>query len=276
MKRLSVSATRRLLLWFFDGPSNDPYVSLNFDVDLAPVRGFLEAFEREHGERIGVQHLVTKAVARCLGELPALNVKILDRAIYQLDGVNIAMPVHLGRESSGGDETGMAIVHGVDRKSLLEIARETRRNAAAERADDPTVLGSGMARRLFKALPDRVMYAGLDAARWALSQPMTHHLLEDWLSMSSAVTNVGAVFTLPKGARFRSVSATVPAKLGPVASIFGVAPAEEAVIAQDGVPRTCTVLPIAMIVDHRAIDGFLMATAAKHVAEALLDPARLA
>jgi pyruvate/2-oxoglutarate dehydrogenase complex dihydrolipoamide acyltransferase (E2) component len=35
------------------------------------------------------------------------------------------------------------------------------------------------------------------------------------------------------------------------------------------------VLPIVMIVDHRAIDGFLMATAAKYVAEGLLDPARL-
>lgn len=61
VKRLSATATRKLILWFFDEPSNDPYVSLNFDVDLAPVRAFLDAFEREHGERIGVQHVLTKA-----------------------------------------------------------------------------------------------------------------------------------------------------------------------------------------------------------------------
>lgn len=74
MKRLSLSATRRTILWFFDEPSHDPCVTLNFDVDLAPVRTFLDAFAREHGERIGVQHVLTKAVARCLVELPALNV----------------------------------------------------------------------------------------------------------------------------------------------------------------------------------------------------------
>jgi len=93
--------------------------------------------------------------------------------------------------------------------------------------------------------------------------------------VSSGVTNVGAVFSLPRGARFRSASATIPNKLGPVASVFGVAPAEDVVVAENGVPQGRTVLPIVMIVDHRAIDGFLMATAAKYVAEGLLEPARL-
>lgn len=275
MRRLPVSATRRALLWYFDAPSNDPYVSLNFDVELAPVRAFLDAFAREHGERIGVQHVLTKAVARCLVELPALNVKILDRAIYQLDRVNVAMPVHLDRHRAGGDETGMTVVHGVDRKSLLEIARDTRSNAAAERADAPKLFGTGLMRRGAKLLPDRALRAGLDAVGWAMNQPSTYRLAPD-LAISSAVTNVGAVFSLPRGARFRSVSATVPAKLGPVATVFGVAPAEDAIVADDGAPSARRVLPIVMIVDHRAVDGFLMATAASRVAEGLLDPASLA
>ncbi len=274
MKRLSPSATRKVILWFFDAPSNDPYVSLNFDVDLAPVRTFLDAFEREHGERIGVQHVLTKAVGRALVELPALNVKILDRALYQLDRVNIAMPVHLDRHKTGGDETGMTIVHGVNEMTLLEVARATRRNAAAERADEASASGSGLARRMSRFVPQRVMHAGLDAVRWAMQRPLTYRLVED-LAVSSGVTNVGAVFSLPRGARFRSASATIPTKLGPVASVFGVAPAEDVVVVENGVPQGRTVLPIVMIVDHRAIDGFLMATAAKYVAEGLLEPARL-
>lgn len=274
MRRIAGSATRKVILWFFDEPSNDPYVSLNFDVDLAPVREFLDAFAREHGEKIGVHHVLTKAVARCLVELPALNVKVLDRALYQLDRVNIAMPVHLARHDKGGDETGMTVVHDVDAKSLVEIARETRKNAAAERADAPTIYGSGLARRVSRLVPQRAMHAGLDAVRWALRRPTTYRLAPD-LAISSGVTNVGAVFSLPRGARFRSVSATIPGKLGPVASVFGVAPAEDVVVAENGVPQGRTVLPIAMIVDHRAIDGFLMATAACRVAEGLLDPSRL-
>ncbi len=274
MKRLFLSATRRTVLWFFDEPSNDPYVTLNFDVDLAPVRSFVDAFAREHGERIGVQHVLTKAVARCLVELPALNVKVLDRAIYQLHRVNIAMPVHLDRGGGDGDETGMTVVHGVDQKSLLEIARDTRKNAAAERADAPVLFGSGLARRLSRLLPDAAFRGGLEAARWALARPTTYRLVEQ-LAVSSGVTNVGAVFSLPRGARFRSASATIPAKLGPIASLFGVAPAEDVIVSEDGAPQSRRVLPLVMIVDHRAIDGYLMAVAARHVAEGLLDPARL-
>ncbi len=275
MKRLTPSATRRILLWFFDAPSADPYVSLTFDVDVGPVRAFLDAFAREHGERVGVHHVLTKAVARCLGEMPALNVKILGRELYQLDRVHIAMPVHLDRHGRGGDETGMTLVHDVDRKSLLDIARDTRRNVAAERDDRATLSGSGLPRRAIRMLPGRALRAGLGVVQWAMQQPTTYRVVSD-LAVSSAVTNVGAVFALPPGARFRAASATIPGKLGPVASVFGVAPVEESVVAEQGVPTCRPVLPIVMIVDHRAIDGFLMANAAKHVAEGLLDPARLA
>ena len=61
MKRISESSARRFLLWFFDAPRNDPYVSLTFDVNVEPALGFLDAFKREHGEqqRIGLQHLMT-------------------------------------------------------------------------------------------------------------------------------------------------------------------------------------------------------------------------
>ncbi len=274
MRRLNASTTRRLLLWLFDEPSNDPYISLTFDVDLAPARAFLGAFEREHGERVSVQHLVTKAVARCLAELPALNVKILNRSLYQLERVDIAVPVHLGG-GARGDETGMTIVHHVDKKSLLEVARETRRGARAERDGELAASGSAFARRLSRWAPDALMRAGLDATRALLVRPTTYRLLEPWVGVSSAVTNVGAVFALPKGARVRAGSAHAPAKLGHVASIFGVAPAEDDAAVEDGEIVARKVLPVLMVVDHRAVDGFLMATAASRVAEALLDPSWL-
>ena len=69
MRPMKLSTTRKTLLWFFDDPSNDPYVSLTFDVEVAPMRRFLDAYEREHGERVGLHHAVTKAVARCLVDL---------------------------------------------------------------------------------------------------------------------------------------------------------------------------------------------------------------
>jgi pyruvate/2-oxoglutarate dehydrogenase complex dihydrolipoamide acyltransferase (E2) component len=114
---------------------------------------------------------------------------------------------------------------------------------------------------------------GLEAGRLLLSRPTSYRLLQGVFGLSSAVTNVGSVVSLPKGARFRAASATIPSKLGHVASVFGVAPTEQAAVVDEGAVVAREVLPLVLIVDHRAVDGVLMAAAAVRVAEALLDPA---
>lgn len=264
-------------MWFFDEPSNDPYVSLTFDVDVAPLRRFLDAYEREHGVRASIQHAMTRAVARCLVELPALNVKALGGSLYALDGVNLAVPVHLASKTGrGGDETGMTILRDVHRTSLGEVARAMRERASDERTGRITLSGSAVARRVARFVPDGVLRPALGVARWMLTHPAGYRALESHFGISSAVTNVGAVFSLPRGARFRAASASIPSKLGPVASVFGVAPTEPAAVVEDGALVTRTVLPIVMIVDHRAVDGVLMATAASRVCESLLAPESLA
>lgn len=276
MRRVSESGVRRFLLWFFDEPGNDPYVSLNFDVNVEPTLEFLDAFAHTHGERAGIQHVVTKAVARCLREVPPLNVKLFGRRIYQLDRVDIAMPVHLDATASGDDETGMTILREADKKSLLEIARETRGMARAERSGEINLTGSAFLRRGARHIPSSVLYAGLDITRALLSLPITYRLLEEHIGVSSAVTNVGAVFDMPRGARFRAGSASIPSKAGHIASVFGVGPVEQAAVVEEGAVVVRKVLPIVMMVDHRAIDGVLMAKAAGAVASALANPASLA
>lgn len=276
MRKLKASSTRRIMLWFFDAPSNDPYVTLNFDVDVGPLRGFLDAYAREHGVRVGVHHAVTRAVARCLTELPALNVKVLGHALYALDSVNIAMPVHLEAADGRADETGMTIVRDVQRLSLKAVAACSRARAAEERTGRVTLSGSAAARRLARFVPDGLLRPALDWVRAALNHPLGYGLVESQFGVSSAVTNVGAVFNLPRGARFRAASATIPAGFGPVATVFAVAPTETAAVVEDGAVVTRTVLPLVMMVDHRAVDGVLMARAASRVCEALLAPETLA
>lgn len=275
MRAYPVSAQRRIMLWFFDEPANDPYVSLTMDVNIEPAQAFLDAFEREHQERVGLQHLVTAAVARMLRDLPALNVKILRRTIYQLERVDVAVPVHLGGGAKH-DETGMTLLIGADRKSLLDIARETRRLAREERQGAISAVGSAVARQLVRHTPRPIAEALMDGAGALLRNPITYQLIEPWIGVGTAVTNIGAVFDLPAGARFRAASAALPTKLGHVASAFALAPACEAPVVEEGQVVVRRVLPITMIVDHRAIDGYLMAKTGELLARSLLDPATLA
>lgn len=274
MRRIEVSGQRRLMLRFFHEPSSDPYVSITMDVNLEPALALLDAFARDTSVRAGVQHLVTAAVARCLHELPELNRKIVAKRFYQLERVDVAVPVRLAGKSSNGDQTGMMVLQGVERMTLAEIASETRIRTRAERAGDLRTSGSAFGRRLASALPF-VVEKALGAAGTVLQHPLGYRLLGPWSSLSTGITNVGAVFTLPEGARFRSVALTMPGRLGHVASAFALAPATDAPVAEGGRSTIRRVLPITMLVDHRLIDGYLMAKLGERLASALLAPESL-
>lgn len=275
MRRLRVSGQRRMMLSFFGEPSCDPYMSFTADVNLEPALGFLDAYSREHGVRAGVQHLVTAAVARCLHELPALNVKIVGREFYQLDRVDIAVPVQLGGVGSADDQTGLTILRDVDRLALSAIAEATRARAGEERAGSTSFSGTGLLRRVARHAPLAIEAAAALASR-ALRHPAAYSLLGPWSSVSTGITNVGAVFSLPEGARFRSVSLTMPNRLGHVASVFALAPAAEAPVVERGQIVVRKVLPVTLVVDHRAIDGFGAAKLGSRLVELLLAPETLA
>ena len=271
MRRLPLSAQRRFMLWFYDRPSNDPYVSITMDVDLEPALEFLDAFQREHGERIGVQHLVTAAIARTLRAIPQVNVRILGRRLYALEHVNVAVPVHLEARHLGADETGIMIVRDADRLSLLELARQTRSGARAERNGEDHKGGTAFLRRLARRVPAVAVDAALSVAgSWLVRLPFDERLV-----ISTAVTNVGAVLKLPTGGRFRAFSATLPSKLGAVATAFALAPSGEAPIAVGNRVVVRRVLPMAIVIDHRAVDGVLMARLCEQVVRELVEPARL-
>ncbi len=277
MRKVPLSSTRRMMFSLFDEPANDPYVCINFDVEIARLRGFLDAYTRVHGVRVGVNHAVTKSVARCLRELPAMNVRIIERTIYALDRVDIAMPVHLGARdgasgANGRDETGMTIVRDVDRRTLSELAEETRRNVVDERGGGGFTKGTGLLRKALRHVPDAVVRRAFEGVGWLTKRPTTWRVLESQFGVSSVVTNLGAVLATPKGMRFRAASFSLPNTFGHLASAFAVAPTEDAAIVDGATIDARTVLPITMIVDHRAVDGVLMAKAATAVARGLLEP----
>jgi len=112
------------MLRFYREPSSDPYVSIAMDVNIEPALAFLDAYAREHSERVGVQHLATAATARCLCEMPALNVKIVGRVkevLVPASGHNVAPAPLEQKLMAANDRLEQAVVFGHGRPYLTAL-----------------------------------------------------------------------------------------------------------------------------------------------------------
>ena len=87
---------------------------------LADLRqSLLGRLEGEHGFRLSYTHLLIKAAAQALRQHPIVNSSLVDEEIRILSDINIAMAVAL-------DNGGLLapVIRQVDRKSIVEVARE--------------------------------------------------------------------------------------------------------------------------------------------------------
>lgn len=97
--------------------------------ELVAVREKLKAaYAEELGFSIGYNDLLAVMVARCLVELPYMNVQLVEDGVRQMDEVNVGMAVD--------SERGLLVpvVHGVDEMGVKEFAVTLRELVARARS----------------------------------------------------------------------------------------------------------------------------------------------
>ena len=101
--------------------------------ELAKMRDYLvRESEKRHGIRISYTDLIIMAAARALRQHPMMNARLLQDEIQLLDEVNIGIAVAVPQGLI------VPVVHNVDAKGLISIARETMEKAERARAGDLT------------------------------------------------------------------------------------------------------------------------------------------
>ncbi|HEU5037658.1 MAG TPA: 2-oxo acid dehydrogenase subunit E2 [Nocardioides sp.] len=127
----------RKLAWAAWGPPTDPQFYGDLDIDAAAMLDFLALARRDGDEPVTLTHLVGRAVAHALHEVPSLRVAISHGRERPRPTTDVFFII----SDPGSDELTGAKVERADEKSAVELARELRSAAAATRSGDDQFFG---------------------------------------------------------------------------------------------------------------------------------------
>lgn len=152
-----VTGWRRLAGAAWSAPS-DPQFYGDLEVDAAILLAFIDEARRRTGVHVTVTHVVGRAIAHALREVPALQVRLAHGREYPRESTDVFFIVNDGGELSG------AKIFAVDRKPVLDVARELDEHVAAIRSGHDEQLGQ--AKAMMARLPRRLLPLAIRASAY--------------------------------------------------------------------------------------------------------------
>ncbi len=104
-----------------------PHFYVTVSADFTAALELKARLEREAGADLTLTDLIVKAAALCLRELPGVNCRLLGDTVLFLEEVNVGIAVTLD------EGVIVPVLQKADRRPLTDLARESRRIAAAAR-----------------------------------------------------------------------------------------------------------------------------------------------
>jgi len=245
------------------GPPTDPQFYGDLELDAGALLRYEEEARSRSGAHLTMTHLIGRAVAHGLAEVPALRVRLARGREHDRDSVDVFFIVTTG---SGQELTGVKVA-GADRKSAVEIAREVSRRCAAIGAGDDPDLGRG--KDLLARLPPRVLRVALHLGAWLTSDlnldlgrvGMPRQAFGGAMITSVGMWGIGHAYS-PLAHYYRV----------PLLVLVGAVEQRPAVVDGEVVARP--MLTLTATFDHRYVDGFHAAQFATAVRSYCESPAR--
>lgn len=233
-------------------------------VDVTKANAYIAHLRETSGEKVTITHLVGKAVAMAFKRAPTLNGRIVWGRFEPLPEINISYLVALEE----GQDLAKAKIDNLDRKSVVDVAKELRALAARlHRGEDDAFNKS---KGLLRALPTWLIRPLLFVTGWlasavGISVPALG--IEKFPFGSCIITSVG-MLGLDEG-----FAPPTPFARVPVLVLLGAIRDQPIVI--DGELAVRPQLTITATIDHRFIDGFQGGVLAKVVRSIMEDPWQL-
>jgi pyruvate dehydrogenase E2 component (dihydrolipoamide acetyltransferase) len=243
-------------------PPNDPQIFGALEIDARPARRFIKR-ARDAGYHVTATHLVGRALAHALVEVPDLNVQLKRGRVFPRSSVDIFFITSVG----GGRDLSGVKIRNVPEHPVVEIASELAERSQAMKAGRDRDFAR--TKRLMDRTPAWLLRPALRAASFitdglGLDLPMLS--LHKHPFGSAMVTSVG-MFGLPSGFAPLAWMYDVPV-LVCVGEIV-----QRAVVVENKV-EPCPMLPITATIDHRYVDGWHVSKAMAAFRDYLAAPER--
>lgn len=259
-ERIRLRGWRKIANAMWRAP-NDPQIYGALEIDATAMKRFMDGC-RDLGHKITPTHLVGRAIALTLRDVPELNVRILGGYALQRESADVFF---ITAVEGGKDLTGVK-VDRLEHKDVLTLAAELgERAGAAKSGRDPDLAKS---KRAMDALPVPVLRAALRLMSW-FSGDLDRGVKALGLARrpfgSAVVTSVG-MFGLPMGFAPLSWMYRVPLLV-----LVGAVTDKPVVV--DGRVEVRPILPITATIDHRFVDGWHVGRAMQTFRAYLESPA---
>ena len=255
-------------------PRLDGWITAEVDIDARAAQAYIADARAATGAHVTMMHLVGRAAAKVLEELPVLNGRVVAGRFVPSPTIDVFFTVSMrrdvtddGAEAEATELTG-AVVRRVDEKPPWEIARELDERAAHIRHGRDAQFQ--LAKRVTQLMPPLVLRSFLSFTTLVteeLQLPLPLLGLDARPFGSLLVTNVGT-FGLDRANPPMPAVSRVPAGIA-------VGAVKDVAVVEDGQVVARPILPLAVGIDHRYIDGYQAATIAKVFRGYFADPAAI-
>ena len=243
----------------------DPSVYGTLALRAEKMLAYVEAFRERTGKRLTLSHVMAKALAITLAEMPDANAILRFNRIYLRKDVGVFFQVALEDPDTGEIDLSGATIFDAQSKSMEQIVDEFESKVGTVRKhEDKNLEGS---RNLFKRIPFFMLNAMLDLIGWL---SFTLNLDLRWAGIpkdpfgSAMVTNIGSL-----GLEEAYVP-LVPYSRVPLLIALGTVNDEPVVEQGEIVPAK--ILRAFATFDHRVLDGMHAAKMSKTLKRVFADP----
>jgi pyruvate dehydrogenase E2 component (dihydrolipoamide acetyltransferase) len=243
------------------GPPDDPQIYGSLEFDATPLLELIH-HGAEAGSHVTPTHIVGRAIAHALHQVPDFNVRIHGNTVEPRESVDVFF---IAAVEGGKELSGVKIEHA-DEKTVFEIATELSERASRMRGgDDPEFAKT---KKNIASMPRRLLRPTMRFTSWMAGdrgKGIKALGVKPNPFGSAMVTSVG-MFGIQEGfaplARFYKM---------PLLVLVGeIAPKPVAV---DGRVEVRPVLTVTATIDHRYADGWHISQLIKPFKEYLWNPA---
>ncbi len=260
----NLSSFRRIALGTWK-TAYDPSVYGSLKLEMGPVLDYIDAFRERTGRRLTLTHVLVKAVALTMEQMPDANAILRWNRIYLRRNIGIFFQVAMKDEATGEIDLSGVTIHEAAGKSLIDILDETEARVAKVRAYKDKELEQ--TRNTFKKIPFFLLGPVLNTIGflgYTLNLDLRKFGVPRDAFGSVMITNVGSL-----GLEEAYVP-LVPYSRVPL--LLAVGKVSEEPCVRDGKLAITRTMKLFATFDHRILDGSHAAKMSKVIHGCFADP----